>query len=97
MIAFGIVWILFKEILGETDKEWLPMPSWCILGGGGLWLAGGLQCLEPSPTPSSELFRSLCFADYSFLSQLFGLITTKFQYSVGCKQTLLSGSPAAQI
>ena len=73
MIAFGIVWILFKEILGETGKGWLPMPSWYIWGGGSLWLAGGLQCLEPSPTPSSELFRPLCFADYFFLSQLLGL------------------------
>ena len=82
MIAFGIVWILFKEILGETGKGWLPMPSWCISGRGGLRLARGLQCLEPSPTPSSELFRPLCFADYSFLSQLFGLRISKSQYSV---------------
>ena len=97
MIAFGIVWILFKEILGETGKGWLPMPSWYIWGGGSLWLAGGLQCLEPSPTPSSELFRPLCFADYFFLSQLFGLRISKSQYSVCCRQALLSGSPAAQI
>ena len=82
VIAFGIVWILFKEILGETGKGWLPMPSWCISGRGGLRLARGLQCLEPSPTPSSELFRPLCFADYSFLSQLFGLRISKSQYSV---------------
>ena len=96
VIAFGIVWILFKEILGETGKGWLPMPSWCISGRGGLRLAGGLQCLEPSPTPSSELFRPLCFADYSFLSQLFGLRISKSQYSVCCRQILLSGSPTAQ-